>query len=254
MKKFIARMVILIWFFAGLTAYGAEPTVKIATGEWPPFMSKNLTNYGFITHIVTESFAMEGVKAEYLFYPWARAMQNVKRGEVNASSAWYCSKEREQSFLFSDPLFLEQQVFFHLADNPFDWKTIDDLKGKRIGATIGYFYGEDFKKGEDSKLYEVERVSSDEINFKKLLAGRIDAALASLFVGNDILKKNFSPKDISKITSHSQPIHNGPLHLIFPKTTNGKKWLTVFNKGLGKMKAGGRIDTISDNALKGKYN
>jgi len=253
MKIFVLTVVFITSLLMGIMVYGAELEISVATGDWAPFMSKKLKNYGFVTHIVTEAFSMEGVKVNYHFCPWPRAMSFTKLGRTIASSAWYMTEERAKDFYFSDPLFLEQQVFFHLKETPFDWKNMTDLKGKRIGAMIGYFYGEEFKKAEDSKQMTVDRISSDELNFKKLLAGRVNLIVTSLFVGKNILRNKFSTNLASKITYHPQSVNDGPLHLIFCKNAKGLKWKAIFNRGLAKLKSIGKLDQIYNNALKGDY-
>lgn len=238
----------------GIMVYGVEPEINVSTGEWAPFMSKKLKNYGFVTHIVTEAFSMVGVKVNYNFCPWPRAMSFTKMGRTISSSAWYWNEERAKDFYFSDPLFIERQVFFHLKEMPFNWKNITDLKGKRIGAMIGYFYGEKFKNAEDTKLFTVERISSDELNFKKLLAGRVNIIVTSLFVGTHILRKKFSKNVVSRITYHPKSVNDGPLHLIFSKNAKGLEWRAIFNQGLAKLKSSGKLDQIYNSALKGEYN
>ena len=42
-----------------------------------------------------------------------------------------------------------------------DWQTIDDLKGLKVGATTGYFYGEAFAHAEKAGEITVIRASSE---------------------------------------------------------------------------------------------
>jgi len=253
MKKITLLVLLALWGFMGVNAYSADKTIKVATGEWAPFMSQKLKHYGFITHIVTDAFAAEGVKVEYTFCPWARAMDYTKKGVTVASSAWYWNEERAKYFHFSDPVFVEQQVFFHLKERPFGWQKMDDLKGIRIGAMIGYFYGKNFKQAEDSGILKVDRIASDELNFKKLLAHRVNIVVVSLFVGQSLLRTKFSEAQLSKITYHPKPVLEGPLCLIFTKNAKGLEWLPIFNRGLGKLKASGKLDEFFNRALKGDY-
>ncbi len=231
--------------------YGSESVVKVATGEWVPFMSQNLIHYGLISQIVTEAFAQEGVNAKYTFYPWSRAMVHVEKGLEDASSAWYWSEERAKTFLFSDPVFVEQQVLFHRKDNPVKWSDMEDLRGKRIGATIGYFYGEAFQQAENAQLFHVERVSTDEQNFKKLVFGRVDVVVASRFVGQALIKSLFPPEETATITYHPRPVNEGPLHLIVKINAKGQEWMDVFNRGLANLKASGQYDQILRHAIEG---
>jgi len=253
MRKFLILGLLISGFFIISMSYGSESIIKVATGEWSPFMSETLNHYGFINHIITKSFEIEKIKTSYEFYPWVRAMLYIEKNIDDASSAWYWNEERSKKFYFSDPVFIEQQVFFYLKDKPFSWKVMEDLKDKEIGAVIGYYYGDSFKKGEELNFLQISRVPSDEQNLKKLLLGRIDVLVASLFVGKELLRTKFSAKEMSKVTYHPQPVNDGPLHLIFNKNTKGYEWMIIFNRGLGKLKASGQYDQIINNALNGEY-
>ncbi|MBU2714317.1 hypothetical protein KCG35_25035, partial [Zooshikella sp. WH53] len=35
--------------------------VRVATGEWPPYISKNLKHYGVVSHVIKEAFAEENI-------------------------------------------------------------------------------------------------------------------------------------------------------------------------------------------------
>lgn len=124
---------------AGLTTIShAEEVVKLTNGEWPPFTSKDLKHYGVYSHIVSEAFALEGVTVEYGFFPWARGYNYVKEGNWDGSVTWAPTPDKEKDVWFSDQVFLHTKVFFHLKSFPFDWNTIEDLKGLQIGTTREY--------------------------------------------------------------------------------------------------------------------
>ncbi|WP_163831367.1 type 2 periplasmic-binding domain-containing protein [Spartinivicinus ruber] len=62
--------------------------VKIANGEWQPYTSNKMKNYGVVTHIVTEAFKVEGINVTYDWLPWKRAYQSVVDGKLDASPGW----------------------------------------------------------------------------------------------------------------------------------------------------------------------
>ena len=65
-------------------------------------------------------------------------------------------------------------VFFHLESSPLDdWQSLDDFKGKRIGAAAGYTYTDEFWAAVKSKRIDVQQASSDERHSEKLLKGRV---------------------------------------------------------------------------------
>ncbi|MBH9552855.1 substrate-binding periplasmic protein [Inhella gelatinilytica] len=225
-------------------AWASPVTVKVATGEWPPFMSEALPEQGFVLQIVREAFAQEGIQVEFAFFPWARAMLQVEAGTSVASAAWYVTAERAQKFHFSAPLFVEQQVLFHRRSEPLAWKTLDDLKGKRIGATTGYVYGEAFQEAEKTGRLTVDRAPSDDKNLRKLLLGRVDAVAMSLAVGLDLLRRVIPAQEAATLTYFPRPLNAGPLHLVFAKSAKGLEWQQLFDRGLAKLQKSGRLNAI----------
>lgn len=220
-------------------------TIRLTNGEWPPYMSEELPYYGLASRIVSEAFALKGIKVEYGFFPWARALQLAQNGDWDGSVMWNESAERDQYFYFSTPVFEERDVFFHLKSYAFDWKEIKDLAGIHIGGTIDYDYGKAFMQAEQANQISVERVSADDQNFKKLLAGRIDIFPVDLEVGLSILHKSFTPEEMAQITYHPLPVNVVDNCLILSKkVARNKELVTLFNAGLDELKASGRLQQI----------
>ena len=79
----------------------ARETVRITTGEFPPFLSENLKHGGVGLRIITEVFDSVGIDVEYGFYPWKRAYALTKEGTWDASATWAHNPEREKLFHYS---------------------------------------------------------------------------------------------------------------------------------------------------------
>jgi len=85
--------------------------------------------------IVTEAFALEGIKVTYGFFPWKRAYLEAKRGLYDGSVVWSKNTDREAGFYFSNAIFSDEKVLFHLKTFHFDWNTTEDLKEMEIGVS-----------------------------------------------------------------------------------------------------------------------
>jgi len=253
----LAKLIMsLILFFAisGSAAAQTQQTVRLTNGEWPPFLSEKLKHLGLISRIVTEAFASEGVKVEYGFFPWARSYNLAKKGRWDGSVAWSYTEDRAKYCLYSDPVLETTRVFFYLKAKPFDWKTMDDLKNLKIGATLEYNYGKDFRDAEKSGKIRVHRISEDEINFKKLLKGRIDIFPIDPDVGYAMIAKLFTKEEAELFTYHPKPVMAVPLHLILSKKVEKNKELIVlFNKGLKHLREKGTFDQYVAESRKGEY-
>ena len=154
------RLKVIVFSFVLCSVFTSAATaesIEITTGEYAPWTSESLKHGGFSTHVITEAFKLEGYDVNFTFYPWKRVYEAAKDGRrFHASSWWYTSDERAKDFHYSDPLLTDSTVFFYLKENPLgEWNALDDLKGRRIGATAGYTYTPEFWEAAKSGLLDI---------------------------------------------------------------------------------------------------
>lgn len=243
MKRFL---LIVICLFITSNTYAELKTLKITTGDWPPFCSVNESD-SIALKIITEAFALKGIKVEYTFLPWKRAYLTIFNDDEYAASAiWRKTDERLSDCYFSDVVINQTTFFVYLKSKPFKWKNYKDLKGIKIGTTIGYSYGEDFDNLKAKKILTVEETATDKQNFMKLLNGRIRIFPVEKNVGKFILNNNFTTEQIKMITADSKPVSISPCYLIIPKKSGSKgvEIIRIFNSGLSDLKKSGRYKTL----------
>ena len=253
MKKMILMVIVGVCMLS-ITSY-AQDIIRITNGEWEPFMSEYSPHYGINSHIVSEAFKREGITVEWGFFPWIRAYQEAKMGtEWDASATWRAIDETKTQFLISEPVSTTSFIYFHLKINNFEWNSFDDLKEKVVGGTFEYDYGREFMKARAANKFEIEMVATDEQNFKKLLAGRIDIFPQDPIVGYAQIRNTFSPKQAKLFTHHPKEFENSTLHLIISKNSpNAEFFLDKFNTGFRKLKKSGRLAEMLDDLNAGKY-
>jgi len=227
----------------------AQETITINSGEWPPYLAENTPHYGFFSHIVTSAFQLESIKIDYKFKPWKRTFEEAKLGLVNASIGWSKTPEREENFIFSDPIIIGESVFFHLKAQAVNWQNFNDLTQYSIGGTLGYEY-----KFEHEPGLTIERVANDEINFRKLLKGRTMILPSDKEAGYMILNKHFRAEQISKITYNRKAYDQTSYRLIFPKNhPDSERLVALFNIGLKKLRQSGMFAQIIHAQEAGEY-
>ncbi|MCH8498808.1 MAG: transporter substrate-binding domain-containing protein [Marinobacter sp.] len=242
-------MGLLLLLFVVASAHAGEQ-VRLTNGEWPPYLSEQLPHYGLASRIVTEAFQRAGIEVEYGFFPWSRSLFLAENGSWDGSVVWLRSPEREQRFHFSEPVITSGYVWFHLADRAFDWQTMDDLTGMVVGATLKYDYGAAFDEAEASGIISVQRVPRDELNFLKLLHGRIDVFPMDRIVGLDMLRRHHPPEVVARITYHDLPLRNDPLHLIMSlDIPENADRIRRFNASLKAMREAGVIERFLQEGL-----
>lgn len=230
---------------ADLTESAKRPVVRITTGNWLPYVDIQKADFGPIGRIITAVFERSGYDVTYDVFPWTRDLHVVAMGHYDAIMPAYCTAERAKLFLCSDPIVRGEQVLFHRSDMDFDWSTIDDLKGYRIGATSSYFYGKTFKQAEKSGEITVIRVPKDETNLRLLMRGRIDLYPQDRAVGYGMIRTLFDEKDWPRLTYHPIPLHTNPLGLLFSRATGrGEQLRKVFNAGLENMRSSGELNKM----------
>ena len=240
-------------FGFAINSYGQE-TIRLTNGEWPPFQSEKLIYYGIASRIVSEAFELEGVKVEYGFFPWKRAFEWARKGNWDGSLIWFDTPERRKDFYISNPVANVSFVFFHLKSYSFDWKTMDDLKGLKIGATIEADYGEAFQKAEKNETFWVDRLETDTQNFRMLLIKRVNLMIVDLDVGYATLQDQFSQDEIQLITHHPKPVKAAPHHvLLSKKVKKNKLMIDLLNKGLKRLRKSGKIDQYWIESRRGDY-
>lgn len=235
LKKSLAAIPLLLCLFiSSAYAENTRKTVKITAGDWPPFIGQSLEDYGVVAKTIKQVFALQGYEVVFTFYPWARAYEKAQSGEYDATAVWMFDDERTEHFYFSEPVSQEQFVFFHHKDLAFDWSTIDDLKGYKMGGGLGYSYGEALDRLIDAKEVSISRVNSPSQNLLRLNHKRIQIYPEERQIG--MYHLNQQPEEIQgNITYHPKPFLNNDGFVMFSKLSpRGKKLLEVFNQGLIK--------------------
>lgn len=254
--KILFKALLFFWIIVSYPVFSvsAENKIRIAIGEWTPYFSEKYRDYGVVPHVVTEAFRLVGVQVKYSFLPWERGKKNARRGLIDASCCWDYSKKRAKFFYFTDTVHSDSYVFFHHKRFPFNWKSINDLKGVEIGLIIGFNYSPEFDAGVKNGELSVHFVPTDKMNFLKILKNRIHIFPHSKFVGYYMINELFKPIDAKQFTHHPKIlVESNPKIIISRKSINGEKWKELFNKGLKKLKESGVYSKMMNAAIKGEY-
>ncbi|GBC61406.1 ABC transporter substrate-binding protein [Desulfonema ishimotonii] len=207
---------------------GAERLV-IATGEYAPYSSKEMKGGGFFTEIVSGVLARMGFEkkdVEIRFYPWKRAYKHVRQGKAWAAFPYIRTPERAEEVLLSVPLVEDNTCFFYYGgDKKYIYSTPADLKAYEIGGVLGYYYTAAFARDG----LTVEYVSSEMLNLRKLVAGRIDLFPLEEMVGWHLIRTHFADK-AARFGVLEKPFSRVGLSLIVSKNyPNSEELLNRFN-------------------------
>ena len=114
----------------------------------------------------------------------------------------------------------------------------------------GYFYGTKFDEAMKNPQFKelIDEVKDDETNIKKITGGaRINAMLIDPFVAVDQLKKM---NLLDKVERSPLTLNSGTIHVMFSKKSVKPETVKMFNDGLQKLKASGKLNKIIAKYLK----
>ncbi|MCP3923768.1 MAG: transporter substrate-binding domain-containing protein [Desulfobacterales bacterium] len=245
MKRFL-----LLFLLLPLNLSGAEKHVTAATLEWAPYIGKTLPNKGYVHEITVTAFKRSSYSVKINFYPWARAVYLVEKGNNDVLLPEYYSKKREKTCIYSNPipggpvgLYKQKSLKVKWLNNPQkkQTKALWGFRKYKFGVVRGYINTEEFDK---AKFLVKEDVTNDELNIKKLHGNRIDFIFIDKFVAQYIIKTKY-PHFKYKLEFMEPAMELKPLYLTFSrKGKNFEEKLKAFNDGLAKMKKDGTLKRI----------
>lgn len=215
--------------------------ISMLTVEWAPHYGAELPEQGLTTAIVKAAFKAEGHSSSVEFIPWARALKEVEVGKSDVVMGAYHSKEREQSYIFSDPIyFLQLGLIARPGLGVARYETLRDLSSYRIGVSRGFANSEEF----DAAQYLDKHVATyPNLNIRKLFRGRIDMAVMNFDLFRyEARKEGFC---ISDVEFMEPPLETHGLYLMASRQiADGERIIKDFNRGLDKIRKNGVFDRI----------
>lgn len=239
MKKFSVSIVVLILLVFSINL-GAS---KVIFGSFPiPLMVVDNNNGVFVE--LTKAIAKEaGFELEISIKPTKRIGGEFMEGKIDSIfPALDVMFPPGKTLKSSENIYVKQDFVFTKKGLPI-LKTIKDLAGKNVGITRGYPYAKELM---DNKNIKFHVVSKDEMNTKKLIAGRIDAFVVEEKSG---LKAFANAKLDGKFQyDKAVPLSKQDVYYAFQKNEKGKKLEATFSAALKKIKENGTFGKIMSKA------
>jgi polar amino acid transport system substrate-binding protein len=213
-----------------------QDKVLIVTGEYIPYVGEKLEDHGFLSIMIEH--ALQECNMDYVieFYPWARCIEMVQRGEAWAAYPFGFTEDKEQEYLFSDPIYQSVHRFYYLKDNDKiknevnDFDSIKDFTDYTFGGAYGYWYGD----RNDFTSYGVksEWANDTKALLKMLNAKRIDFFIEDELVFDTVVNEVY-PGQEDKFIALPNEAKNQNYHLLVSKTyPNSAALLDQFNIAL----------------------
>lgn len=146
-------------------------------GTYPPFNYRGIDNRleGFDVDVAKAVATKLGVKADFTTTEWSGIIAGLQAGKFDVIvNQVAITPQRKQVLDFSTPYVYSAAQLIQRKDDAREFKSLDDLKGKKLGVSLGSNYNDLAKSvpGIDVKTYP----GAPEY-LRDLAANRIDAAL-----------------------------------------------------------------------------
>lgn len=215
----------------------ANPPFMYAAQGWPA---------GIYPAIVQEAFRRFGETAEMDALPWRRALAELDAGRTGVAGI-YKNAERLVKYDYSDKLFDEVLQVYVRADDPFVFSGVASLRGRAVGVTLGWSYGDAFDAASKAGVFQAEPVAGDAMNFSKLVERRIDTVVAIREAAAAIIA---SAGLGSRVRQLGPPLSSNAAFLAFAKSAEKVPILVRFNRELAAMRKDGSFDRLVAGVVK----
>jgi polar amino acid transport system substrate-binding protein len=243
LKNFTIAVLSLCLILISEVSGPADKKVILATHESPPYSGSRLKNKGILSEIVTAAFYKEGYRTEIKVVPWKRGFEKTKDGVYDGLFGCWHRKEREQWFIYSEPLIANELVFLKKSGTVISLDgDYSSLKNYRIGYIRGYAYPPIFESVKDS--LKIEMVTKNIHNLKKLEIGRLDLIMIDRLLSRYILRTEM-PASEEAFEEIDLILARDPNHLVFSKESlDARAKAAAFARGLNYLKKEGIIEKI----------
>jgi len=184
-----------------------------------------------IAKAITEKLGYELEIQDMDFGGLISSLQNGQADFVMAAMS--ATDERKESVDFSDTYYTSKHVIVSKKGSGI--KSVDQLKGKKVGAQLGSIQEEKAKELAESTGFSYESRNRVPELIQEILAGRLDAAIIEDTVAKGYLEE---AKDVEGTTIEDA---DGGYAIAFPKDSELKE---EFNTELKKMIENGEVDKI----------
>jgi len=214
---------------APATAGECQKVIASAHPAYPPYhWNDGGSIVGASVDIHKIIFSELGIPFDAKFFgPWKRVLLNAEEGSFDFVMALKKTPARQAYLNFTEaPVFPNPFSVFVERTSLFPFEKWEDLVGKTGGKNAGDRYGQEFDEFANEAL-TIEDALTPELNYKKLIAGRIDYFIHSRYSGAAFLS-TFGHGHL--VTTLDKNINEGYIHSGFSKNSSCSELLPYLNK------------------------
>ncbi|MEZ9822561.1 substrate-binding periplasmic protein [Shewanella sp. 10N.286.45.A1] len=225
----------LLLLLSSTSSFSYGDTLYLTSLHWPPYAGSQLKNEGASIAIARAALEAVGHKVQVDFYPWSRAVRMASRDDSKYSGYLPEYAYPTEKFVFSNSMGSSPLGLVEQKRHPISWSNQSDLNQYTIGIVQGYVNTEQLDNMIAQGVQPAEAVASDIHNIKKVVSGRIDAAVIDTYVLGYLLAQPDMKPVASRVQLNKHILTHKELYIAFKNNEEGKKWRDLFNQGLAKI-------------------
>jgi polar amino acid transport system substrate-binding protein len=226
-------------------AAAQDPLVIVSPESRPYAYREGDVTKGVLHDLVTEAFRRAHRPIEIRFFPWARCMEEVRKGRADAMFVMYKTAEREQDFAFPaesltdlrERIFVRRNANFELLDD------FSNFTGRRIGILTYTVHGQRLSQAiAQHRIASLESVSSYEAMVDMLASGHVDLLIG---VDDAIIDAIIARGLQDRIREIDPVVDTIPAYMVFARRPDLVAVSRDYDQALHEMKADGTYDRIA---------
>jgi len=232
-KKTLFALLLVLLF--ATCAWGQKTIVFAVDATWPPmeFVNQDKEIVGYSIDYMTAAGKLAGFEPVFKNTPWDGIFAGLQGGNYDAiCSSVSITEERKKAMDFSEPYYQVRQALIVPVDS--EATSIQDLKGKKVGAqigTTGYFAIQEVD-GVDPESYDEIGLAMRDLRNENLAGVVCDDPVAANYAKQ---KEDFQENlQIASILETGQTEHYG-----IAVQKGEQELLELINKGIEAVKAKG---------------
>jgi|GEM_PF-1199343 len=235
---FVIRLLLLLTLLSN-PSFGA-PVVRVATLDFPPYVSESLPGNGWAWQVVEAAFASQDYGAQLFVLPWPRAVHQVRKGTMDALYIANKTPQRESWAYFSHQVGQEEAVLWKRRTSSAEFQRPEDLQGLAVGGLRGSAQ-QQFLEQRGVDVFSVKDFTQ---GIKMLNGGRLDYLVADRIATRYFLES--LPTEVSEAIDHvSPPVYSVGFYLAIAKShPEAQQVIDTFNRGLVAIAESGRYQQI----------
>jgi polar amino acid transport system substrate-binding protein len=243
----VALVLVLLSDPFTVPAHAAGQVARLTTGEWAPYVGRDLPEHGLCARIVAAVLHEMGRQPEFLFLPWVQAQAEAERSgqdRLQGTFPYIRTPQRERLFYFSEPLFTTETVVFYSATHHPDLAGASeaaDLAGLTAVISSGYAYPDELEAVMIATVEEPHEVRA----FQRLIEDpAVHYLAAARRVGEEVLARSFPARGFELRVVEGLSWQRD-LHLMASRR-NPRSWQFVqdFDAALARVRQSGVFDRI----------